>query len=100
MGQSDHDPRRPRVPLAGNPAASSLTNREREVARLVADGLKDILIAKRLGLSPATVRTYIQRIQWRLKLDSRAEIAAWVTGCLDPDDPEARFRRGRDASSD
>jgi DNA-binding CsgD family transcriptional regulator len=57
MGQSDHDPRRPRVPLAVNPAASSLTDRQREVARLVADGLKDILIVQRLGLSPATVHT-------------------------------------------
>jgi DNA-binding NarL/FixJ family response regulator len=70
-----------------------LTERERQVALLVAEGLKDALIARRLGLSASTVGTYVQHIQQRLQLDSRAEIAAWVTARRDPDDPTGRLRR-------
>jgi DNA-binding CsgD family transcriptional regulator len=58
--------------------AQSLTAREREIAFLVADGLKNISIARRLTLSPATVATYIQRIQFRLGVTSRDQIASWV----------------------
>jgi DNA-binding NarL/FixJ family response regulator len=55
-----------------------LTARERQVALLVADGLKNASIAGRLALSLATVGTYVQRIQARLGLSSRQQIAAWV----------------------
>ncbi len=54
-----------------------LTTRERQIALLVADGLKNRSIADRLALSPATVATYIQRIQARLGLSGRQQIAAW-----------------------
>lgn len=59
-------------------APRSLTPREREVAFLVADGLKNPSIARRLKLSPATVATYIQRIQSRLGVSNRDQIAGWV----------------------
>jgi DNA-binding CsgD family transcriptional regulator len=75
------------------PAVRRLSERERQVARLVAEGLKDTVIARRLGLSASTVGTYVRHIQQRLHLDSRAEIAAWVTARLDPDDPTGRLRR-------
>jgi DNA-binding NarL/FixJ family response regulator len=55
-----------------------LTQREREIALLVAEDLKNISIARRLVLSPATVATYIQRIQSRLGLSDRQQIKAWV----------------------
>lgn len=55
-----------------------LTQREREIALLVAEDLKNLSIARRLALSPATVATYIQRIQSRLGLNDRQEIKAWV----------------------
>jgi len=65
--------RAPRRPLPG-----ALTRREREIALLVAEDLKNFSIARRLALSPATVATYIQRIQARLGLEDRREIKAWV----------------------
>ena len=55
-----------------------LTQREREVAFLVADGLKNRAIAQRLAISPATVATYVQRIQARLDLRQRSEIEVWM----------------------
>jgi DNA-binding NarL/FixJ family response regulator len=61
-----------------------LSEREQQVARLVAEGLKDVVISRRLGLSPSTVGCYVQHIRQRLNLDTRAEIAAWVTARLDP----------------
>jgi len=91
--QSDHDPSQPRAPLAPDPSVKRLTPREREIALLVADGLKDAAIAERLGLSLSTVGTYVLRVQRRLGLDSREEIAAWVMARRSPDHPEASLRR-------
>jgi DNA-binding NarL/FixJ family response regulator len=98
--KSDRDPGRPGVILGAHPAIRRLSERERQVALLIAQGLKDVAIARRLELSPSTVATYIKHIRWRLNLSSRDEIAAWVKARRNPDDPEARLRRGRDVSSD
>jgi DNA-binding CsgD family transcriptional regulator len=78
---------------ASDPRVRRLTDRELQVARLVAEELKDVAIARRLSLSASTVGSYIRNIKQRLKLDSRAEIAAWVTARLDPDNPMGRLRR-------
>jgi DNA-binding CsgD family transcriptional regulator len=93
MRQSDHDPSRPRPPLAPDPSVRRLTPRERDVALLVAEGLKDILIARRLGLSLSTVSNYVRRVQRRLGLGSRAEIVAWVAARRIPDSQEFGLRR-------
>jgi DNA-binding NarL/FixJ family response regulator len=61
-----------------DPSLRHLTRREREVALLVADGLKNAAIARQLGISPSTVATHVQHIQARLDLGSRVEIADWV----------------------
>jgi DNA-binding CsgD family transcriptional regulator len=55
-----------------------LTPRERQIAALIGEGLKYDAIARRLGVSPATVSTYAQRIRARLKVSSRTQIATWV----------------------
>jgi DNA-binding CsgD family transcriptional regulator len=55
-----------------------LTPRERQIAILIEEGLKYDVIARRLGVSPATVSTYVQRIRARLQVSSRTQIAAWV----------------------
>jgi DNA-binding CsgD family transcriptional regulator len=60
------------------PRTRRLTPREREIALLIADGYKDLVIARRLSVSPATVATHVQRIQFRLRLSGRNQIAAWV----------------------
>jgi len=45
---------------------ATLAPREHEIALLIAAGLKTTVIARRLGLAPETVNTYIQNIKGRL----------------------------------
>lgn len=51
----------------------SLTAREIEVLRLLADGLGTSAMARRLGLSHATVRNHVQRVLAKLGAHSRLE---------------------------
>jgi pimeloyl-ACP methyl ester carboxylesterase/DNA-binding CsgD family transcriptional regulator len=57
-------------------AASSLSEREIEVLRLVALGLSDREIAERLFLSPHTVHRHVANVRTKLRLPSRAAAAA------------------------
>ena len=84
----------PRAPWTPDPAAKRLTPREHEIALLVAEGLDDGTIARRLGITKPTVQIRILHARWRLGLDSRAELVAWVAARLDPTAPEPRLRRG------
>lgn len=52
-----------------------LTDRERAVLELVADGLGNATIARRLGLSIKTVRNYLSRIFAKLQIADRTEAA-------------------------
>ena len=61
-------------------AAPELSDRELEVARLVAGGLSNPAIATELFLSRATVKTHVSHILSKLGLQSRAQIAGWVAG--------------------
>jgi non-specific serine/threonine protein kinase len=90
-----------RLGMAPEPARSvrGLSPREWDVALLVAAGLKDAAIGARLGLSPATVATHVQRIRHRLKLTGRAEIAAWVAARRTPGSSQAHTRRIGDADA-
>ncbi|WP_433151519.1 LuxR C-terminal-related transcriptional regulator [Actinomadura nitritigenes] len=65
---------------------STLTGREREVARLVARGLTNRGIADELVISPATVARHVTNILTKLGYSSRAQIAAWVVETLSPED--------------
>jgi DNA-binding NarL/FixJ family response regulator len=51
--------------------ARQLTDREREILRLLADGLANEAIAKRLWISVSTVRTHVQTVLWKLHVHSR-----------------------------
>lgn len=53
-----------------------LTAREREVLALVAQGLTNARIARRLGLSAATVRTHLEHIRTKLGARTRAQALA------------------------
>ncbi|HEY8776362.1 MAG TPA: response regulator transcription factor [Gaiellaceae bacterium] len=53
-----------------------LTKREREVLRLLADGLTNEEIGKQLFLSPETVRTHVQKAMRRLEADTRTQAVA------------------------
>jgi pimeloyl-ACP methyl ester carboxylesterase/DNA-binding CsgD family transcriptional regulator len=56
-----------------------LTGRELEVAGLVAAGLTNHAIARRLSVAPRTAETHVENIRRKLQVRSRAQIAAWVT---------------------
>lgn len=55
-------------------AADELTVRELEVARLAANGLTYREVAKRLGISPTTVRNHLSAIYGKLKVRKQPEI--------------------------
>lgn len=69
---------------AESSAPPDLSPREYEVARLVAEGLTNADIGKRLSISPATVGRHLSNIYERLDIHSRAALARYVT------DPGAR----------
>ena len=55
--------------------AAQLTGREQEVADLVAHGLSNAAVARRLYLSPATVATHVSHILRKLDVHTRTDIA-------------------------
>jgi predicted ATPase/DNA-binding CsgD family transcriptional regulator len=56
----------------------NLTRREHEVATLVAEGLKNRDIARRLFLSVRTVDAHVDHILTKLGFDSRSQLVAWA----------------------
>lgn len=56
-----------------------LTSREFQVAGLIADGLTNQAIARRLAVAPRTAEAHVENIRRKLDVRSRAQIAAWVT---------------------
>ena len=63
-------------PTRDGVGVDELSEREREVLRLVAEGLSDAEIAERLVLSPHTVHRHVANIRRKLGLRSRAAAAA------------------------
>ena len=59
-----------------SPLLTVLTLREREVARLIAEGLTNKAIAHRLDLSPATVKDHVHHILQKTGLPNRASVVA------------------------
>jgi DNA-binding NarL/FixJ family response regulator len=54
----------------------SLTDRERDVLRLLADGFSNDAIAARLGISTETVRTHLRKAMTKLDADTRTQAVA------------------------
>jgi two-component system response regulator DesR len=65
--------------LAG-PAATermlTLTKRERDVLRLLAEGMRDEQAGRTLSISPLTVRTHVQHAMAKLKCETRTQAVA------------------------
>ncbi|MDR8411996.1 LuxR C-terminal-related transcriptional regulator [Nonomuraea sp. 3-1Str] len=78
--QQPPEPRAESAPsVAPAPALSQpvLTPREAEVARLVAEGMRNRDIAAGLGISQRTAEGHVKHILDKLGFTSRAQIAAW-----------------------
>jgi non-specific serine/threonine protein kinase len=79
--------RRQGVEQLSRPSArhgATLTRRETEVARLVAEGLTDREIAARLVVAQRTAEGHVQRVLTKLALTSRQQLAGWVAERCDP----------------
>jgi DNA-binding NarL/FixJ family response regulator len=76
------DPNEPPAAVAG------LTEREREILRLVARGLTNAEIADRLVISPLTTKTHVSRILRKLECRDRAQLVtlAYESGLVTPGD--------------
>lgn len=62
----------------GQGRGGSLTDREREVLALIADGRSNREIARRLVLSEKTVKTHVSNILMKLDLADRTQAALWA----------------------
>ncbi len=69
------------APLPGREADLSrmLTGRERDVVALVAEGLTNKEIGRRLEISPATVKVHVERIIGKLGVADRTQAAVLIT---------------------
>ena len=54
----------------------SLTKREREILRLLSDGMRNEQVAQTLSISPLTVRTHVKNAMQKLEADTRTEAVA------------------------
>jgi DNA-binding NarL/FixJ family response regulator len=78
-----HAPLDPRVaaallPAREPPLADQLSDREKQVLRLVADGLANKQIARRLGIAESTVKVHTGNIFRRIGVTDRTSAAVWA----------------------
>ena len=73
----DFATRSPRA-WAPHPEPGSLTQSEREIVAVVAEGLSNDEIARRLFLSPATARTDVGRAMAKLGARDRTQLVAFA----------------------
>src|SRR5205085_1057419 len=80
-GESPLAPRAARAVLtarAERRPADELTRREREVLALVAEGLPNKHVARRMGISEKTVKTHLTSVFQRIGVSDRTQAALWA----------------------
>jgi DNA-binding NarL/FixJ family response regulator len=80
-GEAPLDPRAARAVMSRHQASDpqrEMTEREREVLTLVAAGLPNKVIARRLGISEATVKAHLTNVYRQIGVDSRVQAALWA----------------------
>jgi PAS domain S-box-containing protein len=70
--------RRPGNMKKSGPTSADLTLRERQTLELIAAGLRDAEIAKKLGVSPNTIRNYVASVYAKIDAHSRGEAIVWA----------------------
>lgn len=81
QGDAPLDPRAGRALLSDRTATSpadALSEREREVLSMVAEGLPNKLIARRLGISEKTVKAHLTSVFRRIDVTDRTQAALWA----------------------
>jgi DNA-binding NarL/FixJ family response regulator len=68
------------APMPAYGACPSLTNREREILRLVGFGMSNKEIARELKISLATTKAHMHNLLAKLNIRRRGEAAAWMHG--------------------
>ena len=63
---------------AAAPPLSALSPREREVLRLVADGVRTAEIARRLGITEATIEVHRRNVKHKLELRTVAQLTKYA----------------------
>ena len=84
-GESPLDPKAAQALVAARAAQGSdpdLTPRERQVLALLADGLPNKLIARRLEISEKTVKAHLTNIFQRIGVSDRTQAALWAQSNL------------------
>jgi DNA-binding NarL/FixJ family response regulator len=61
-----------------SPASSQLSNRETEIVRCVAAGLRNAEVAERLSIGESTVKTHLNNIFQKLGIRDRVELALYA----------------------
>ena len=80
-GDAPLDPRAARALLSARQAASpadALSEREREVLLMVAEGLPNKVIAQRLAISEKTVKAHLTSVFRQIGVTDRTQAALWV----------------------
>ncbi|HEU0304406.1 MAG TPA: response regulator transcription factor [Gaiellaceae bacterium] len=80
-GDAPLDPRAARTVLGARreaAPAAELSEREREVLLLVAEGLPNKLIARRLSISEKTVKAHLTSVYRQIGVTDRTQAALWV----------------------
>jgi len=67
--------RKPTIPTTQASALDQLTTRAREVLAVLGQGLSNVEIAARLGISEATAKTLVSRVLAKLGCASRVQAA-------------------------